>query len=79
MSEPRAKLGRGTKHLNIMTQKLKQLAQDATTAMEQADEILNQQMNKGENQSQASKAEKQRQSNAVFRVLQALELLNYEL
>jgi len=79
MSEPRAKLGRGTKHQNTMTQKLKQLAQDATTAMEQADEILNQQMNKGEKQSQASKAEKQRQSNAVLRVLQALELLNYEL
>ena len=62
-----------------MTQKLKKLAEDATTAMEQADEILNQQMNKGEKQSQASKAEKQRQSNAVLRVLQALELLNYEI
>ena len=79
MSEPRAKLGRGAKHLNTMTQKLKQLAQDATTAMEQADEILNQQMNKGEKQSQTSEAEMQRQSNAVLRVLQALELLNHEL
>ena len=79
MSEPRAKLGRGTKHLNTMTQKLKQLAQDAATAMEQADEILNQQMNKGEKQSQTSESEMQRQSNAVLRVLQALELLNYEI
>ena len=78
MSEPRAKLGRGTKHLNTMTQKLKKLAQDATTAMEQADEILNQELNLHAHASEEFKTA-QRQSSAVLRVLQALELLNYEL
>jgi len=58
--------------------KLKELAQDATTAMEQADEILNKQMNEGQKQIEADK-QLQRQSNAVLRVLQALELLNHEL
>jgi len=58
--------------------KLKELAKDATTAMEQADEILNKQMNEGQKQIEADK-QLQRQSNAVLRVLQALELLNHEL
>lgn len=57
---------------------LAELVDLAAKAMEGADEILNQELNLHAHASEEFKTA-QRQSNAVLRVLQALEILKYEL